>query len=413
MLKVRPFKALRPTPEVAAELSSLPYDVMNVAEAAQMAEGKPNSFLHIIRSEIDLPSSVDVHSKPVYEKARDNLRDFIDRGILKQDEKAHFYIYSQTMNARTQTGICALTSVDDYKEDKIKRHEFTLPEKETDRINNFRACNAHTEPVFFINKKNDKLSTLIKDYITKNDAVYDFVSEDGIAHKFWVICDSMNEEIEGIFADMDALYIADGHHRTNSSCRVGDILKGKGLHCEELDYIMAVIFSEDELFVMDYNRLLKDISDLSKEDFLKKLEEDFEVTLKDELYKADEKHSFSMYIDGEWYCLKAKVGSFDEEDPVARLDAAILQDNVFEKIFGIVDPRTSDRLNFVGGIRGYEELKKRVDNKEARVAFGVYSVTIEDLLKVADAEMIMPPKSTWFEPKLRSGLFIHQFFDEI
>lgn len=415
MLTVKPFRALRPIPELADKVSSLPYDVMSVKEAAKMAEGNDVSYLHIIRSEIDLPESVDPHAPQVYEKAAENLQSFIDKGVLIQDKNPCYYIYRQIMNGRVQTGICALASIDDYENGKIKRHEFTLPEKEIDRINNFLACKAHTEPVFLINKTNETIKTIIGQVTSSEPPVYSFKSDDGISHALWVVSDQKNiEALESAFASMDAIYIADGHHRTASSCKVGEKMRAEHpgySKDDEFNFIMAVIFSEEELHIMDYNRLLLDLGSYDKHSFLEKIREDFDIRKlgNNEDRKALSKHHFSMYIDGEWYELTAKAESFDSSDPVASLDASILQKNIFEKLLGIEDPRTTKRLAFVGGIRGYEELEKRVNNAEAVAAFGLYPVSITDLISVADSGMVMPPKSTWFEPKLRSGLFIHQF----
>lgn len=415
MLTVKPFRALRPIPELAEKVSSLPYDVMNTQEAIQMAAGNDVSFLHIIRSEIDLPESTDPHSAQVYEKAAENLASFIKRGVLIKDETPHYYIYRQVMDARVQTGICALASIDDYESGKIKRHEFTLPEKELDRIHNFLACKAHTEPVFLINKTNETIKKIISQTTQAENPVYSFTSEDGISHQLWVVnSKSDNDSLMQAFSDMDALYIADGHHRTASSCRVGEQMRTEHPDYtgdEEFNFIMAVIFSEEELHIMDYNRLLLDMGSFDKNSFIEKIRADFDIRKLgiNEDRKAKKKHQFSMYLGEEWYELTAKVGSYESADPVASLDASILQKNIFEKLLGIEDPRTTKRLSFVGGIRGYSELEKRVNGGEAAAAFGLYPVSISDLISVADSGMVMPPKSTWFEPKLRSGLFIHQF----
>ena len=414
MLTVKPFKAIRPKPQLAEKVSSLPYDVMSTQEAREMAEGNDVSFLHIIRSEIDLSPDIDVHAEAVYEKAAENLDAFIEKGILFQDETPHYYIYRQVMNGRAQTGICAVASTEDYKNGLIKKHEFTLPQKEEDRINNFLYCQAHTEPVFLINKKNEVIRSIIDTVTSTIKPVYSFISDDGISHELWVVEDqSDTDKIEEAFKQMDAIYIADGHHRTASSYKVGEKMRAENPDAPddaEFNFIMAVIFSEDELHIMDYNRLLKDIGDYSKEGFIEAIRKDFTVEeITDQNIKTDTKHTFSMYMDGKWYLLTAKEGTFDADDPVLSLDASILQNNLFDKLLGIKDPRTTDRLAFVGGIRGYKELEKRVDNNEAVAAFGLYPVRIQDLLSVADSGMVMPPKSTWFEPKLRSGLFIHKF----
>ncbi len=414
MLTVKPFKAIRPKPELAERVSSLPYDVMSTQEAREMAKGNDVSFLHIIRSEIDLSPEIDVHAEAVYEKAAENLNAFIENGILVQDEIPHYYIYRQVMDGRAQTGICAVASTEDYKNDLIKKHEFTLPQKEEDRINNFLYCQAHTEPVFLINKKNEVIRSVIDTVTSTSKPVYSFISDDGISHELWVVEDrSDTDKIEEAFKQMDAIYIADGHHRTASSYKVGEKMRAENPDAPddaEFNFIMAVIFSEDELHIMDYNRLLKDIGDYSKEGFIDAIRKDFTVEeIADQKIKTDTKHKFSMCMDGKWYFITAKEGTFDAEDPVLSLDASILQNNLFDKLLGIKDPRTTDRLAFVGGIRGYKELQKRVDNNEAVAAFGLYPVRIQDLLSVADSGMVMPPKSTWFEPKLRSGLFIHKF----
>ena len=415
MLKVKPFRALRPSPELADKVSSLPYDVMNTKEAAQMACGNEVSFLHVIRSEIDLPESTDPHAPEVYAKAAENLESFINRGVLIKDQKPHYYIYRQIMNGRVQTGICALVSIDDYQNGLIKRHEFTLPEKEVDRIHNFLACKAHTEPVFLINKKDEVIKKVIQEVTASNEPVYSFTSDDGIAHALWLVETQQDSDaLQVAFQQMDALYIADVHHRTASSCRVGEKMRAEQAAYDpeaEFNYIMAVIFSEDELHIMDYNRLLNDLGDYTEDTFLNALQTDFNVLpiLNNTDIKANAKHHFSMYLAGKWYQIIAKDGTFDADDPVASLDASILQKNLFSKLLDIEDPRTTKRLSFVGGIRGYSELKNRVDKGEAAAAFALYPVRISDLLAVADSGMVMPPKSTWFEPKLRSGLFIHQF----
>ncbi len=407
MTTVKAFRAVRPTRELAGSVSCLPYDVMDRDEAKMMASGNDYSFLRIIRSEIDLSDDISAYDECVYLKARENLEDFRNRGILIQDAEECLYIYEETMLGRTQTGICALCSVEDYNNGIIRRHEFTLPKKEVDRINNFLFCRAHTEPVFFIHRQNNGLNDIVKSY-KENEAEYDFVSDDGIRHRFWAVSEpSLIEDITHIFEMMPEVYIADGHHRTASSAKVSETLGG-----ENAGYIMAVIFPEEQVKIMDYNRLLMDTGEFTKDSFIAELEKDFIVTLKDEpLYKASGTHDFALYIDGKWYSLIPKEGTFDENDPVGRIDAQILQTLVFDRILGIKDPKTTDRLKFVGGIRGYEYLKDQVDGEKAAAAIAVYPVEVKDLLSVADAGMVMPPKSTWFEPKLRSGLFLHMLDD--
>lgn len=404
---VRSFKGIRPKKEIADKVSCLPYDVMNREEAKEMGKDE-KSFLHIIRSEIDLDDSIDVHDDRVYEKARENFDKFIEKGYLIQDEEPCYYIYRQIMNGRVQTGICGCCSIDDYESGIIKKHEFTRPEKEEDRINNFLACSAHTEPVFFAYRKNNELKNIIDNHIKNNESVYDFTSDDNIRHILWVVDDKDEvKSIADVFEKIDCLYIADGHHRTASSYRVGKMKReelGKG---GEYDYILSVIFDSDELEIMDYNRVVYDLNGYTLDEFLEKIKDKFEVEKKEDTFKPDKVHSFGMYVDGSWYELRAKEGTF-EDNPVNRLDADILQKNLLAPILGIDDPRTSKRIDFVGGIRGMDELKKRVDERGEGVAFAVHPVSIEDLFDVADANMIMPPKSTWFEPKLRSGLFIHE-----
>lgn len=413
MPEIKPFRGIRPKVGKEKEVSCLPYDVMNTKEAKKMAKGKPNSFLHVIRSEIDLPESVDEHDKKVYQKAKENFEDMIAKGVLVKEDKEVFYIYREIMNSRSQVGICCCASIDDYENNIIKKHEFTRPQKEQDRIDNFLACNAHTEPVFFAYKNNEALKKLLNEWIDNNKPVYDFTSSDDISHTLWVVDDdNVIEKIVDIFSKMDALYIADGHHRSASSYRVGKKLREQtGDTKAEFNYILAVAFAKDELAIMDYNRVVKDLNGLTKEEFLKKAEEKFAVNLIGDLkeYRPTQKHHFSMYLDGNWYSLWAKEGTFDDKDAVKSLDAYILQENLLSPVLNIEDPRTSERIEFVGGIRGIEFLKQKVDNKEGAVAFAVYPVSMDDLFKVADSGEVMPPKSTWFEPKLRSGLFIHSF----
>ncbi len=403
MTTVKAFRAVRPTEESAKYVSCLPYDVMDREEAKMMASGNSSSYLRIVRSEIDLSDDISAYDECVYLKARENLDNFIKDGILVRDSRECFYIYEETMLGRTQTGICGLCSVEDYNKGVIKRHEFTLPQKEVDRINNFLWCRAHTEPVFFIHRDDETIALIVEEY-KKKSPVYDFVSDDGIRHRFWVVDDDdIIDKITSSFQKMPEVYIADGHHRTASSAKVSEMVGG-----ENAGYIMAVIFPESQVKIMDYNRLVLDLGEYSEEEFIEKIKEDFVIQIKnDEIYHAGKTHEFAMYMSGKWYSLSPKFGTFDENDPVGRIDAQILQELVFDKILGIKDPKTTDRLKFVGGIRGYEYLKAQVDNKKAVAAIAVYPVEVKDLLSVADAGMVMPPKSTWFEPKLRSGLFLH------
>lgn len=415
MAIVRPFKGIRPDKNLVDKIASLPYDVMNREEARKMAEGNDDSFLHVVRSDIDFSDEVSQYDEKVYDKARANLDDFIDKKKMLQDGKPIYYIYRQIMFGRVQTGLVACTSIDEYINGTIKKHEFTRPEKEEDRINNFDRCDANTAPIFMTYKKNDKITKMINDWIKFNKPVYDFKSEDEITHIVWTIDnESVVEELQSLFFNVDYLYIADGHHRTASSVKVG--LKRREENpdykeSDEFNYFMSVIFPDEDLFIMDYNRVVKDLNGNNAEEFMTKVKEKFEVEKSngDSPYRPLEKHSFGMYLEGSWYSLKAKKGSFDPKDPVDRLDVSILQNNLLSNILDIKDPRTDKRIDFIGGIRGLEELERRVENGMA-VAFSMYPTTMDDLIDIADAGEVMPPKSTWFEPKLRSGLFVHRLF---
>jgi uncharacterized protein (DUF1015 family) len=414
MAIVKPFKAIRPATELVEKVACLPYDVMNTEEAREMAKGNPYSFLHVVRPEINLAADQDPYADVVYETGRKNLDAFIENGYMKEEAVPLFYIYRQLMNGRVQTGIVGCTSIDDYLNDIIKKHEFTRPVKEVDRIQNFSFCEAHTEPVFLTYRNRKSLTTIMNDWIKFHMPAYNFTTDDGITHIFWPIGDlSIVSEIEKEFADIDFLYIADGHHRSASSVKVG--LKKREENPgftgnEEFNYFMAVIFPDDDLFIMDYNRVLTDLNGFSEADFLTKVAEKFDVSDAPvgTPYKPMSKHTFGMLLDSKWYILKAKDGIYDEKDPVDRLDVSILQKNLLGPVLGIQDPRTDKRIDFVGGIRGLEELERRCA-LDMKVAFSMYPTTMDDLLDIADAGEVMPPKSTWFEPKLRSGLFVHSF----
>ncbi len=413
MAKVRPFMALRPKEDLVEKVASLPYDVMNREEAKEMAKGNDYSFLHIVRSEIDLDDSVDAYDETVYKTARKNLDKFQENGTIKQDESPRYYIYRQLMFGRVQTGIVAVTSIDDYMNDIIKKHEFTRPVKEQDRINNFDYCNANTAPIFLTYRKNDNINKLVNDWIKFNKPCYNFISEDDITHIVWdITSDEVNNAIENEFDKVDYLYIADGHHRSASSVKVGLKRREKNPNYtgdEEFNFFMSVIFPDEDLFIIDYNRVVKDLNGNSLEELLKKVEEKFDVEKQDgtKPFKPIKAKTFGMYVDGSWYKLSAKDGIYDKNDPVDRLDVSILQNNLLNPILDIDDPRTNNRIDFVGGIRGLEELEDRVDNKGFAIAFSMYPTTMDDLLAIADSGNVMPPKSTWFEPKLRSGLFTH------
>ena len=410
MAVLKPFKGIRPDEKYVEDVSCLPYDVMNRDEAREMGKNE-KSFLHIVRSDIDLDDSVDIHDEKVYEKARENFDKFLQKGYLKQEDKEVYYMYRQIMDGRVQTGICGCCSTFEYEQGIIKKHEFTRPEKEVDRINNFLACSAHTEPVFFAHRHNENVHDFIEDFTKNNKPVYDFVSDDGISHILWVVDNEEDvEKVRGYYNDIDYLYIADGHHRTASSYEVGKRLREKAGDDKdrEYNYILSVVFDSDELSIMDYNRVVKSLNGLDKDKFFSKVKEKFEVSEPSgEIIKPSKKHDFSMYVEGKWYLITAKEGTFDEGNPVKSLDADILQENLLGPVLGIDDPRTNDNIEFVGGIRGLKELQERAD-KFGGAAFAVYPVTMDDLFGVADANMVMPPKSTWFEPKLRSGLFIHK-----
>ena len=414
MAIVKPFKGLRPPKELVEKVSCLPYDVMNTAEAAQMAAGKQESLLHVTRAEIDLPAGTDLHSEVVYNKAVENFKKMQENGWLKQDDKPKFYIYAQTMEGRTQYGIVGCASSEDYFNGVIKKHELTRIEKEEDRMVLTRYTNANIEPVFFSYKAVPEIDAIVENIVKNQPAEYDFIAEeDGFGHHFWVINDdATNKRIEELFATkVPYTYVADGHHRTAAASRIGKERKehnpnhtGK----EEYNFFMAVHFPDTQLKIIDYNRVVKDLNGLNKEEFLNKVAMKFEVKdMGTDIFKPASLHEFSMYLDGHWYKLNAKQGTYNDNDPSEILDVNVLSKHVLNDILGIADLRTSNRIDFVGGIRGLGELKKRVDSGEMKVAFALYPVSMSQLINIADSGNIMPPKTTWFEPKLRSGLAIH------
>ena len=411
MAVVRPFKGIRPVKNLASQIAALPYDVMNSDEAREMVKGNKYSFLHVDKAEIDLDPSIDVHDKKVYEKARENLDRMIADGEYIQDERPCLYIYRQIMNGRAQTGIVFCASIDDYMNDVIKKHEFTRADKEQDRINHVDYCDANTGPIFLTYKEDNIATEVINAWIDSREPEYNFVAEDGISHIVWVIDNPIIvSEIVELFKDVKNLYIADGHHRSASAVKVGLKRRADNPNYtgeEEFNYFLAVVFPDNDLMVMDYNRVVKDLNGLSKDELIAKLEEKFTVTKRAESVKPSKKHTFGMYVENEWYLLEAKDGIYNKEDPIDSLDVAILQNNVLTPILGIEDVRTSDRIDFIGGIRGIDELERRV-HKDMKVAFSMYATEVSDIMKVADIGEVMPPKSTWFEPKLRSGLFIHK-----
>ncbi|MDX9928844.1 MAG: DUF1015 family protein [Bacteroidales bacterium] len=413
MAIVRPFRGLRPPREIAAELACLPYDVMSSEEAARMAEGKERSLLHITRSEIDLPAGTDVHSEEVYAKSVDNFRKWKEKRWLVQDSEPMFYIYAQTMEGRTQYGIVGCASVDDYLNGKIKKHELTRPDKEQDRMIHVRVNNANIEPVFFTYPPVKEIDAIVETVTSREEPEYDFLAEDGFGHHFWVIRDrEMNRTLEELFrTKVPFTYVADGHHRTAAAALVGKEKRDANPNhsgAEEFNYFLAVHFPSDQLRIIDYNRVVRDLNGLSPEELLARLSAGFNVVDRGkDIYKPSRLHEFSMYLEGRWYSLGAREGTFDDEDPIGQLDVTILSNQILSPILDIQDLRRSKRIDFIGGIRGLGELKKRVDSGEMKVAFALYPVSMDQLIRIADTGNIMPPKTTWFEPKLRSGLVIH------
>jgi len=414
MAIVKPFKGIRPPKEIVKQLASRPYDVLNSEEARIEAEGNPHSLLRVTKAEIDLPKGTDEHSQEVYDKVVENFKMFKDKKWLVQDPEEKFYIYAQTMDGRTQYGIVGAAHIDDYMNNNIKKHELTRKDKEEDRMIHVRITNANVEPVFFSYPANKKIDAIVEKIVKEQAPEYDFVADDGFGHHFWVINDSaINKEITEIFAkEIPALYVADGHHRTAAAALVGGEKRANNENHtgnEEYNYFMTVLFPDNQLKIIDYNRVIKDLNGLTKEQLIEALKETFDVKeMGAEIYTPAKLHEFSMYIDGKWYKLNAKAGTYNDNDPIGVLDVTILSNLVLDKILGIKDLRTDKRIDFVGGIRGLGELKRRVDNGEMAVAFALYPVSMKQLIDIADTGNIMPPKTTWFEPKLRSGLVIHE-----
>ncbi|MDR2972352.1 MAG: DUF1015 family protein [Bacteroidales bacterium] len=414
MAIVKPFRGLRPPKEIVKQLASRPYDVINSEEARKEAEGNPYSLLRVTKAEIDLPKGIDEHSQEVYDKVVENFNMFKEKKWLVQEETEKFYIYAQTMDDRTQYGIVGCAHTDDYMNNNIKKHELTRKDKEEDRMIHVRITNANVEPVFFSYPANPKIDAIVNKIVKEQTPEYDFVADEGFGHHFWVINDAaINKQIAEIFAkEIPALYVADGHHRTAAAALVGGEKRAKNPNHtgkEEYNYFMAVLFPDNQLKIIDYNRVIKDLNGLTKEQLLGALKETFEVEEKGiGIYTPAKLHEFSMYLDGKWYKLNAKAGAYNDHDPIGVLDVTILSNLVLDKILGIKDLRTDKRIDFVGGIRGLGELKRRVDNGEMAVAFALYPVSMKQLIDIADTGNIMPPKTTWFEPKLRSGLVIHE-----
>lgn len=407
MVTITPFMALRPEAQLAKAVASRPYDVLNSKEAKVEAQGNPHSFLHITKSEIGLADSVDIHSQEVYDKAKENLTAFISRNILFRENKPCYYIYRLTMNGISQAGLVCGSSVADYENGLIKKHEFTRPEKEQDRIQHIKTTGAQTGNVFLAYRNVAEIDQVIDGWMKDKNPQYDFIAEDGIQHSIWIVSDDESiETISNLFkTKVPATYIADGHHRAASAAKVKTAMGNAAT--ENADYFLTTLFPSNQLHIMDYNRVITDLNGLSTEDFLQKLEANFNIEKKDSAYRPEALHHMGLYLNKQWYKLSAKAGSIDATDAIAVLDISILQKNILEPILGITDQRTDKRIDFVGGIRGLGELEKRVDSGDMALAISLYPVSIEQLFAVADSGEVMPPKSTWFEPKLRDGLLTH------
>jgi len=412
MAILKAFKGIRPPNAIVKDLASRPYDVLSSTEAREEAKGNIYSLLHIIKPEIDLPDDIDIHSEPVYSKAKENLDLFRKNGWLVSDEKDNLYIYAQTMNGKTQYGIVGCAGVADYMNGIIRKHELTRKDKEEDRMKHIRITNANMEPVFFTYPAMKEIDEIVSAIVREKEPEYDFMADDGVGHHFWVVDnDSTIHKLIDLFSKINYTYVADGHHRTAAAALVGNEKKKKNPNHkgdEEYNFFLAVHFPDNQLNIIDYNRVVKDLNGLSLDEFIEKLREVFTVDKKGiSIYKPISLHNFSMYIGGEWYSLTAKQGTYDDSDPIGVLDVTILSKLILDKILDIKDLRISDRIDFVGGIRGLHELTKRVDSGEMKVAFALYPVSMKQLINIADSGNIMPPKTTWFEPKLRSGLVIH------
>jgi uncharacterized protein (DUF1015 family) len=414
MAVIKPFKGIRPKKEYAKQIASKPYDVLNEKEARSEAEGNPHSFYHVIKPEIDFPDDFDHYSPEIYKRGIDNFNGMMDKGIFFQDEKEYLYIYAQTMSGRTQYGIVAAASIDDYFNDVIKKHELTRPDKEEDRKKHVRTSMLNYEPVFFAYPASTVLDKIVS-AVVQNHPEYDFTAEEGIGHTFWVIRDE--NQINRIVEEFKKFntYVADGHHRTAAAALVGKDLRNENKNHtgkEAYNYFLAVHFPDDQLAIMDYNRVVKDLNGLSATEFLGKLENSFTVEAQGSgICKPEKLHDFGMYLEGKWYKLSAKKGTYDDKDPIEGLDVTILSKQILEPILNIRDLRTDKRIEFVGGLRGMGELEKRVNSGEMKIAFALYPVSMKQLIAIADKGEIMPPKTTWFEPKLRSGLILHSLRD--
>ncbi len=413
MAVVKPFKGIRPPVNLVEKVASRPYDVLNSEEARTEAEGNPMSLYHIIKPEIDFEVGTDEHEEKVYQKALENFTKFKMEGWLAQDETEKYYVYAQTMNGKTQYGLVVCAHVDDYMNENIKKHELTRRDKEEDRMKHVRVNNANIEPVFFAYPHHAELDAIVAEVI-KNEPLYDFVAPgDGFGHHFWIVDNAQTiARITEIFTQIPSLYIADGHHRSAAAALVGDEKRRQNPNHtgnEEYNYFMAVCFPDNQLNIIDYNRVVKDLNNLTDEAFLQQLTADFEVEkMGTSIYKPNKLHNFALYLSGIWYSLTAKIGTYNDNDPIGVLDVTISSNLILDKVLGIKDLRSDKRIDFVGGIRGLGELQKRVDSGEMRVALALYPVSMKQLIDIADTGNIMPPKTTWFEPKLRSGLVIHE-----
>ena len=415
MAIIKPFKGVRPPKNLVEQVASRPYDVLNSDEARKEAEGNEKSLYYIIKPEINFPVGTDEHEPMVYDKAAENFQLWQDRGWLVQDKKECYYVYAQTMNGKTQYGLCVGAYVDDYMTGKIKKHELTRRDKEEDRMKHVRINNANVEPVFFAYPHIDEIDAIVAKTVA-NAPEYDFVAPDGFGHHFWVIDDDATiARITELFAELPAFYIADGHHRSAAAALVGDEKRRNNPNHrgdEEYNYFLAVCFPDNQLNIIDYNRVVKDLNGLTEEEFLAAVAENFIVEEKGtEIYTPERLHNFSLYLGGKWYSLTAKEGTYDDKDPIGVLDVTISSNLILDKVLGLKDLRSDKRIDFVGGIRGLGELKRRVDNGEMKVALALYPVTMQQIIDIADTGNIMPPKTTWFEPKLRSGLVIHKLED--
>lgn len=410
MALIKPFRALRPPKHLADKVAALPYDVMNVAEAKAMAAENPHSFLHISRPEIDLSADMDPYAEPVYEKGRENLRQFIVEGTLAQDQRECYYVYRQKMGGFVQTGLVVCAGVDDYESGVIKKHELTRADKEEDRVKHIDYLDANDEPVFYT-YRNDPAIAAIVAHAASVEPAYDFTTDDGVSHTLWVIDDrAVIDELTARFASIATLYVADGHHRSAAAGRVREMRRSANAgHTgqEEYNWFLTVIFPDSEMTIMPYNRVVKDLNGLTVAEFMARAGEHFSISPAHGRFEPKTRHQFGMYLEGRWYELVPKQGTFDESDAVSHLDVSILQNNLLGPVLGIRNPRTDQRIHFVGGIRGIGELERLVEGEEYRVAFSLYPTSMGELMQLADAGKIMPPKSTWFEPKLRSGLFVH------